>query len=219
MFGGCSETEITDMSFDGKLFSVTGKDYDCSINREFAGLRAEDGWFVVEAIGVYGCVPIQKEKITMMQPTVLGTVPDEGMGRDAIHIAVLPARAQARLYPGQFVQIGKGNGEYVVGPANTGHGIIDPFLKHAVTDGDLVWVLLLPGTVQDMRHHWSHPEIDALAENVTEGKLSEGAARRYLLGVAASIHVGIEAVLEAGDAVESKGEDYFMPGRNRHAPP
>ena len=56
----------------------------------------------------------------MMQPTVLGTVPDEGMGRDAIHIAVLPARAQARLYPGQFAQIGKGNGEYVVGPANTG---------------------------------------------------------------------------------------------------
>ena len=151
----------------------------------------------------------------MMQPTVLGTVPDEGMGRDAIHIAVLPTRTKGQMYPGQFVRVGKLNGEYTVGmahPEEGSHGIIDPYLERIIPAGDLVWVLLLPGTVQDMRHHWSHPEIDALAENVTEGKLSEGAARRYLQGVAASIHVGIEEVLEAGDTVESKGEDYLMPG-------
>ena len=63
-----------------------------------------------------------------------------------------------------------------------------------------------------MRHHWSHPEIDALTENVTEGKMSEYTARHYLEGIANSISVSLEAVLEAGDAVESKGEDYFMPG-------
>ena len=52
--GAAPETEIVSMSFDGTMFVVKGKDYDCSINREYAGLRAVDGAFEVSATGLPG---------------------------------------------------------------------------------------------------------------------------------------------------------------------
>ena len=48
-----SSTKITGVDFDGEMFTVSGEEYDCSINREYAGLGARDGWFVVS--GPAGC--------------------------------------------------------------------------------------------------------------------------------------------------------------------
>ena len=42
-----TETEIVDVGFDGKIFTVQGKDYGCSINRKYGGLSVQDGWFVI----------------------------------------------------------------------------------------------------------------------------------------------------------------------------
>ena len=54
-FGNPAETEIVGMSFDGTTFDVKGKDYSCSMNREYAVLaRYLDGVFEVSAVGLPG---------------------------------------------------------------------------------------------------------------------------------------------------------------------
>jgi len=49
-FGAAPVTTITDVTFDDKpdgMFEVKGQNYTCSVNREFAGLHVDDGWFHV----------------------------------------------------------------------------------------------------------------------------------------------------------------------------
>jgi hypothetical protein len=92
----------------------------------------------------------------------LGTLPDKGDARDAIHIACLPVLVSEVMMPGQHVGIDEDRGEYPdIWVCKTGEwiGIIDPFLKHPVVEGDRVWMLMYPGTITGLRHHWKHPAL------------------------------------------------------------
>lgn len=86
----------------------------------------------------------------------LGTAPlPEGVGRDAIHIAVYPAVAGTELYAGQHVAI-RPEGAFVV-RSDEAVGVVDPFLRETVLPGQRFWVLLEPRTITGLRHVWSHP--------------------------------------------------------------
>ena len=64
-----------------------------------------------------------------MSDVLLGTIPDKGEPRDAIHVAVVPMVASEMLRPGQRVGvISKG----VAGPAASVLGIVDPYLLDVV---------------------------------------------------------------------------------------
>jgi len=86
----------------------------------------------------------------------LGMCPiDAAAGRDAIHIAVLPAIAGEDLQAGQDVGVYEG----VARKTGSSVGIVDPFLKDTVLEGERFWILVYPRTITGLRHVWSHPSL------------------------------------------------------------
>lgn len=79
----------------------------------------------------------------------LGKIINATAGRDAIHLAVEPTKAQMVLMPG--VDVG------VDGTTRNPVGIVDPFLKQPVKKGEMFWLILYPRTITSLRHVWSHP--------------------------------------------------------------
>lgn len=94
-----------------------------------------------------------KRSVTTDALETLGTIIDENAGRDAIHLAVFPAKAGDILYPGQRVELSgntaKAGGNVV--------GIVDPFLSGPVYHDQHFWLVLLPRTITSLRHVWEHP--------------------------------------------------------------
>lgn len=88
---------------------------------------------------------------------VLGSLIDETIGRDAIHLAVEPVLAAEQVYPGQhvgFVDGGVGSSA----PAKV--GIVDPFLKAPVYPGQRFLLVVYPRQITSLRHVWTHPAFD-----------------------------------------------------------
>jgi hypothetical protein len=109
-----------------------------------------------------------------MNDLKLGQLITTPQQRDAIHIAVVPVVATEILRPGQDIRLVQGSFEWVEG-AEDGIGIVDPFLKAAVDEGQRFWMFLYPGTITSLRHDWTHP---AFADkNASEVWLSNFIAR------------------------------------------
>lgn len=85
----------------------------------------------------------------------LGKLIDTPQQRDAIHVAVAPVVAAQRLNPGCNVGL-DANGR-ATNRTDNAIGVIDPFLKHVVLEGESCWLFLYPETVTGMRHEWQHP--------------------------------------------------------------
>src|SRR5262245_32401756 len=85
---------------------------------------------------------------------LLGQPPGENDRRDAIHIAIAPVTASGELRPGQHVGPLPG-GRF--GGVEEPIGIVDPFLREPVRDGQLFWLCLYPYTITSLRHVWTHP--------------------------------------------------------------
>lgn len=94
--------------------------------------------------------------------------PDEHR-RDAVHIAIAPVAARHRLQPGQRVGLlvdglGRPDAEWATARSDKTIGIVDPFLRAPVEEGQRFWLFLDPGTATGLRHVWSHPAFQAAAE-------------------------------------------------------
>jgi hypothetical protein len=87
---------------------------------------------------------------------------NEGVERDAIHVAIAPVIAGCNLNPGDHVGF---LGEVVIRKAETLIGIVDPFLMTKVREGEMFYLFLYPNTVTGMRHHWSHPAFEILKQS------------------------------------------------------
>ena len=95
-----------------------------------------------------------------MSTITLGQILTGNEGRDAVHVAIAPAVAKEKLYPGQDVGAD--------GTCATPHvGIVDPFLKYPVHPDQGFWIFLYPNTVTSLRHEWTHPAFGA------EGKATD----------------------------------------------
>lgn len=84
--------------------------------------------------------------------------------RDAIHIAVVPVRVDKTCRPGQRVGIAESlsvSGELTVTALyEESIGVIDPFLQRPVMHGQRCWLYLDPGSINSLRHEWTHPVLD-----------------------------------------------------------
>ena len=115
--------------------------------------------------------------------------------RDAIHIAVYPVVAAERLSPGEHVGILGTK----VGRSDTPIGVVDPFLKAPVFEGDGFWLFLYPGSITSLLHVWIHPAIDG-DEHV-----------QWLKGFAVEAGISYEELLSAAkDYVDH--EEYLIQG-------
>lgn len=86
----------------------------------------------------------------------LGNIPAENARRDCVHMAVAPVVAQHDLEPSDDVAVYEGVA-YSVLKERGAVGIVDPFLRETVKEGQRFWLFLYPGTITGLRHMWSHP--------------------------------------------------------------
>lgn len=90
-----------------------------------------------------------------------GEAPAANSQRDAVHIACIPVIAGQILLPGIHVGIDPASKVARAGLAPL-VGIVDPFLLQAVAKGSRFWLLLYPGSITSLRHHWEHPTFSAM---------------------------------------------------------
>jgi len=97
-----------------------------------------------------------------MSNLTLGEAPDRRGIRDAVHVAVVSAIARTEFYPGEAVCLSTDGTEVLKRRGgNKAIGVIDPFRMEGVGSGDLVLVVLNPGTTKNLRHTWDHPEMSS----------------------------------------------------------
>lgn len=97
----------------------------------------------------------------------LGTVIDDTQKRDAIHLAVEPVVAGEQLWPGQDVLLVDGVAIHRDPSIQRTVGIVDPFLRGPVYQGQRFWLVVYPRQIKSLRHVWSHPDFPE--EPVAEG--------------------------------------------------
>lgn len=154
--------------------------------------------------------------------TMGDVLPDDVSGRDAVHVAVVSARATERLAPGQDVGM-TGTGEDA-GPSKKAIGIVDPFLRRAVMQGERFWLYLYPRTITSLRHHWTHPAFDDAAPEASYSTpTSKLASEKWLKDFTASADCpGYHAVMAAaeriadGDVVGWDGDYMHFDGSDAH---
>lgn len=88
----------------------------------------------------------------------IGTILKKQQERDAIHVAVLCAKAEEHLVQGTTVKVENGLARHA--KRAEAIGIVDPFLTKGVEPGQYFWVHIFPGTVTGMRHHYELPAVD-----------------------------------------------------------
>lgn len=96
-----------------------------------------------------------KRSVTTDALQTLGTIIDDSAGRDAIHLAVEPVIAGEDLLPGQDIGIVDG---LATTKAEKKLGIVDPFVKVPIRQGQRFWFIVYPRTIRSLRHVWSHPD-------------------------------------------------------------
>lgn len=152
-----------------------------------------------------------KRKVSTDALETLGMIHTRDEKRDAIHIAVLPATAGQNLRPGTPAKVSAGVA-FKVSDVGDATGIVDPFLTSPVLRGQRFWFLVMPRTIQSLRHVWSHPAFPD--EATAPGIASDGgvaAAKAAIHEVAADLGVSDERLMAgAKEWLGSNGWDGYM---------
>ncbi len=96
-----------------------------------------------------------------MTDKLLGTWPKINDPRDAVHVAIIPALCATDFKVGDQVLI-KNTEEGIVAEYcahNNYDAVIDPYLMVDPLKGQVVWVLMRPGSILSIRHEWYHPKV------------------------------------------------------------
>lgn len=98
----------------------------------------------------------QKARAKMSGDIGIGKLIAGDAAKDAIHIATIPLVALETLSPGQHISI---NQNLEASSANKHIAIVDPFLNKPVLAGQKFWGFMYPGSIESLRHDWTHPDI------------------------------------------------------------
>lgn len=139
----------------------------------------------------------------------IGQLHETGQPRDAIHIALASVVAGHPMSPGQHVGFIKSS-PTVVGFSTSPIGIVDPFLKEVVKEGQRFWLFLYPNTVTSLRHEWEHP---AFLPPQTEHK---SASVKIIEQIAAKCDLTYNALMSAADDYVEDGYPANR-GNDQHA--
>lgn len=152
---------------------------------------------------------VTKRSVSTDALETLGTIIGPGEKRDAIHLAVIPVLAGARLYPGQSIDAVDG----IATPSPGGLGIVDPFLASVVLPEQRFWMVLRPRIVTSLRHVWSHPafpdEVGQSDANVASD--AKAAAMAELTRIAAECDSTVQQMIAGANDHLDRG-DYLSEG-------
>lgn len=157
---------------------------------------------------------MSEPKIGTMSVPNIGGLASESEGQDAIHMAVAPVVAGMLLLPGQRVGLLPDGRAAAIDPFV---GVVDPFLRQPVVDGQRFWLLIQPNTITTLRHQWTHP---AFGDDGT-GRVI-GSSEKWLRDFADDIGIDYERLMEgAAEKLLDKSEygtawitlNYDTPGR------
>lgn len=128
--------------------------------------------------------------------------------RDAIHLAVIPAEAGRTLRPGAHVTLVEEKA--FAADSNDGIGIVDPFLRAPVFQGERFWLVIYPRKITSLRHVWSHPDIPEEKPLTAYGDDSDIAseARAAVHELAVNLGISDEAMMEGAKKWLGSGGDY-----------
>lgn len=134
--------------------------------------------------------------------------------RDAIHIAVAPAIAGERLDPGEHIGIGSDGKAWTSGDyANVVLiGIVDPYLKGRVREGQSFWCFLYPGSITSLRHEWAHPAFPLPPADATRVSALDpkALAETWLRQWAEDFHMSYGALIDAARKWLERGEHHTI---------
>lgn len=134
-------------------------------------------------------IPTGQFKHSMADPQfgrlVPADFPDE---RDAIHIACAAVYATEDLNPGDHVGFVDKRQDHMGRSEIAPVGVVDCFLPRPVKKGERFWVFLYPGTIQSLRHSWSHPSFDMRQQLIRA--MEETPAKKRMKAFAASLSDG-----------------------------
>jgi hypothetical protein len=135
--------------------------------------------------------------------------PDE---RDAIHIATAAVFATEDLNPGDHVGFTTKDNDKMGRSEIAPLGIVDPFLPKPVKKGERFWVFLYPGTIQSLRHNWTHPSFDVRQQLIRA--IEETPAKKRMKAFAASLSGGEVTFEELIDRATQyvNGGEYWSEG-------
>lgn len=146
-----------------------------------------------------------------MTDPIINTPPTEASVRDAIHIAIMPAIAERNMRPGDHVGVtGKRGNDYLVETECNTIGIINPFAVGSINKGERIWVMLYPGTIQSLRHDWTHTEIDAITSRPYP-QLSDEEYRRLEQIASNCGGLTVQELIDAAQNYQQTG-DYLSEG-------
>jgi hypothetical protein len=100
----------------------------------------------------------------------LGKLIEGEAHRDAIHVAIAPVASDELLYPGQHVGLIDGSTDKVSSKAGRMIGVVDPFYQGPIYPGRRFWLALYPRTITSLRHEWTHPAFEAVANTRGESE-------------------------------------------------
>jgi len=107
------------------------------------------------------------KRLSMSNEAKLGTIPTGTEGRDAVHVAIVPARSANGLVGGSPVKFNPQN-EAEACRVEDAIGVVDPFrpqAQRAVPKGSWFWMCLYPKTITGLRHVWDHPSFPAVSSS------------------------------------------------------
>ena len=134
-------------------------------------------------------IPEGQFKHSMADPQFGRLVPDDFPDeRDAIHIACAAVYAAEDLNPGDHVGFVDKRQDYMGRSELAPVGVVDCFLPRPVKKGERFWVFLYPGTIQSLRHNWSHPSFDVRQQLIRA--IEETPAKKRMKAFAASLSGG-----------------------------
>lgn len=131
----------------------------------------------------------------------LGNLITTEQQRDACHIAVYPVTAGQVLLPGEHIGL-RPDGK--AGESANPIGVVDPFLKEGVREDQKFWMFLYPGSINSLRHDWTHPVLDKKDAVSTKKQEAEAYLRKF------AKHVGFtyEGLLETLSDLYVDGNAY-----------
>lgn len=131
----------------------------------------------------------------------LGKLIETTESRDAVHIAIAPTIAGTWLKPGEHISIIDGKafrgGETI--------GVVDPFLKSNVKQGQKFFICLYPGSITSLKHHWEHPAFSSEKPEKTQ-EFDNPSSREWITRFAERLGYDYEEMIHAA-------KNYLRDGR------